>query len=85
MVTATNFGLIGTSSDTLGEGGVGCGAPSALEAWEAAGSMGKCPGSAKSLSGLEREVARVTGAESGIVAQGALETDVAGVTNEAGE
>ena len=47
--------------------------------------MGKCPGSAKSLSGVAREVARVTGAESGTVAQGALETDVAGVANEAGE
>ena len=63
-------------------------APSALEAWEAAGSMGRCPGSAKSLSEMKREVAGVTGAESGTVAQGALETNVAGVAgvaDEAGE
>ena len=68
-----------------GEGGVACGAPSALKAWEAAGSMGKCPGSAKSLSEVERDVARVTGAESGTVAQGALETEVTGVAGVAGE
>jgi hypothetical protein len=80
-----NFGLIGTSSDMRGDGGVAGGAPSALEAWEAAGSMGKPAGSAKSLSGVEREIAGVTGAESGAGVQGALETEVTGIAGVADE
>jgi hypothetical protein len=68
-----------------GEGGVACGAPSALEAWEAMGAMGKCPGSAKSLSGVEHEIAGVTGAESGVGAHRVLETEVTGVAGVVGE